>query len=203
MTKKIKSIGTLLGVILMVAGLAVPIALAQKQLKSQKNFRVVTDGVFYRSGQMTLPGIQRMVHDHGFRTVVTLRDSYVQGEPSPDLAEETWCRAQEIQYLRLTPMPWESIHPGAEVPVHANIRKYLGVLNKPESYPILVHCFAGIHRTGAYTALYRMEKEGWPVDRAIEEMRLLGYHRIEEEKDILGFLKDYQPGLLSPKAPLP
>lgn len=99
-----------------------------------------------------------MVHDHGFKTVVTLRDSYVAGEPSPDLEEETWCRAQEIQYLRLTPMAWEPIHQGDEPPVAANIRKYLGVLNKPESYPILVHCFAGIHRTGAYTALYRMEK---------------------------------------------
>ncbi len=195
--------GTLFGGMLLVASLAMPIAMAQKQLKSQKNFRVVTDGVFYRSGQMTLPGIQRMVHEHGFRTVVTLRDSYVPGEPSPDLAEETWCRTQEIQYLRLSPMAWEPVQPGGEAPVTANIKKYLGVLNKPESYPILVHCFAGIHRTGAYTAIYRMEKEGWPLDRALDEMRILGYDRIEEEKDILGFLRDFKPGLLSPKASIP
>lgn len=203
MNRKIRILGTILGGMLIVASLAVPIAMAQKLLKSQKNFRVVTDGTFYRSGQMTLPGIKQMVHDHGFKTVVTLRDSYVAGEPSPDLEEETWCRAQEIQYLRLTPMAWEPIHPGEEPPVAANLRKYLGVLNKPESYPILVHCFAGIHRTGAYTALYRMEKEGWPVDRAINEMRLLGYDRIDEEKDILGFLKAYKPGSLSQKAPMP
>jgi hypothetical protein len=44
-----------------------------------------------------------------------------------------------------------------------------------------------------------MEKEGWPLERAMEEMRLLGYDRIEEEKDILGFLKAYKPGALSPK----
>ena len=96
-------------------------------------------------------------------------------------------------------MEWEPIKTGQEPPVTANIRKYLAVLNKPESYPVLVHCFAGIHRTGAYTAIYRMEKEGWPLDRAMEEMRLLGYDRIEEEKDILGFLKAYKPGALSPK----
>lgn len=140
-----------------------------------------------------------MVHENGIRTVVTLRDSYTPGEPSPDQAEENWCKAQEIQYLRLTPMEWEPLKPGEEPPVTANIRKYLAVLDKPESYPILVHCFAGIHRTGAYTAIYRMEKEGWPLERAMEEMRLLGYDRIQEEKDILGFLKSYKPGALSPK----
>jgi protein tyrosine/serine phosphatase len=199
MNKYLRIFGISQGIVVMALVLAVPIALAQKQLKSQKNFRVVTEGTFFRSGQMTLPGLHRMVHENGIRTVVTLRDSYNPGEPSPDQAEENWCKTQEIQYLRLTPMEWEPIKTGQEPPVTANIRKYLAVLNKPESYPVLVHCFAGIHRTGAYTAIYRMEKEGWPLDRAMEEMRLLGYDRIEEEKDILGFLKAYKPGALSPK----
>ena len=107
MNKYLRIFGISQGIVVMALVLAVPIALAQKQLKSQKNFRVVTEGTFFRSGQMTLPGLHRMVHENGIRTVVTLRDSYNPGEPSPDQAEENWCKTQEIQYLRLTPMEWE------------------------------------------------------------------------------------------------
>ena len=35
------------------------------------------------------------------------------------------------------------------------------VMADPGNYPVLVHCFAGIHRTGAYCAVYRMEFERW------------------------------------------
>jgi len=57
----------------------------------------------------------------------------------------------------------------------------------------LVHCFAGIHRTGAFCAIYRMEYEGWTNAGAIAEMKACGYNTLEDEWDVLGYIEKYQP----------
>jgi tyrosine-protein phosphatase SIW14 len=63
----------------------------------------------------------------------------------------------------------------------------------PDNYPVLVHCFAGIHRTGAYCAIYRMEQEHWDNADAIVEMKAYGYYNLPDERDILGYMEQYQP----------
>ena len=60
-------------------------------------------------------------------------------------------------------------------------------------YPVLVHCFAGIHRTGAMVALYRMEYERWPTAEALDELRANGYRNLDDEWDVLGYLEQYRP----------
>src|SRR4051794_2118372 len=73
-----------------------------------RNFRVVRPDVLYRSGQMTLTGLQKVVHDYGIKTVVTLRDTAdEEGEP-PDLAEERYCKAQEFNHVRIPPRSWDA-----------------------------------------------------------------------------------------------
>lgn len=44
-------------------------------------------------------------------------------------------------------------------------------LNDPASQPVLVHCRAGVARTGASVALYRMSVQGWTFDQAISELK--------------------------------
>ncbi len=51
------------------------------------------------------------------------------------------------------------------------VRKFREVMSDPNNYPVLVHCTAGIHRTGAYCAIYRMEFEHWTNERAIDEVK--------------------------------
>ena len=63
----------------------------------------------------------------------------------------------------------------------------------PTNYPVLVHCFAGVHRTGAYCAVYRMEYEHWSNAEAVDEIKAHGYEQIEEQNDILGYLQTYVP----------
>jgi len=41
--------------------------------------------------------------------------------------------------------------------------------------PLLVHCAAGVKRTGAVCAAWRMKHCGWDVDRALAEARACGY----------------------------
>ena len=69
----------------------------------------------------------------------------------------------------------------------------------PANYPVLIHCFAGVHRTGAYCAIYRMEHDHWSNEKAIAELKSCGYVNLDEEWDILGYLEQYRPSWRNPE----
>jgi protein-tyrosine phosphatase len=48
-------------------------------------------------------------------------------------------------------------------------------MDKEESYPVLFHCKAGLHRTGVMGAIYRMEYNGWSRQDAMRELRAHGF----------------------------
>jgi hypothetical protein len=57
-----------LGTLIVLAVIAAPVGLALHQQAQMRNFRVVRPGVLYRSGQMTLKGLERVVNDYHIRT---------------------------------------------------------------------------------------------------------------------------------------
>ncbi|HEV3255753.1 MAG TPA: tyrosine-protein phosphatase [Gemmataceae bacterium] len=173
---------------LLVAG---PIGYAWYWQRQIRNLRVVRDGVLYRSGQMSLAGLKSVVHDYGIRTVISLRDGTHPGEPPPDSEEEDYCWAQELTYCRITPQDWDSRLGTA--PAEEGVRKFRAIMDDPDNYPVLIHCWAGIHRTGAFCAIYRMEYEHWTNEAAMAEMRDCGYTNLDNELDILGYLEQYRP----------
>ena len=73
-----------------------PILFAFHEQAQIRNFHVVRKGVLYRSGQLSLAGLQRIIHDYGINTVITLRDAMRLGDPPPDLEEEKYCLEHEI-----------------------------------------------------------------------------------------------------------
>jgi tyrosine-protein phosphatase SIW14 len=177
-----------LGAPFVALAVAVPVWLAFEEQRRTPNFHVVRDKVLYRSAQMPLSGLRRKIHDLGIRTVVNLRD----GTQEADLAEEEFCRDQDIRFVRIRPLSWDGVR--GDAPVDAGIDRFLEVMRDPKNHPVLIHCFAGIHRTGAYCAVYRMEIEGWSNDRAIAEMKAHGYSSFDSEDDIRGYLTTYCPG---------
>jgi protein tyrosine/serine phosphatase len=48
-------------------------------------------------------------------------------------------------------------------------------MDRAENYPVLIHCKAGLHRTGVLVALYRMEYDGWSAQRAMDELKECGF----------------------------
>jgi tyrosine-protein phosphatase SIW14 len=176
-----------LGVATVLALIIGPVVYAFHDEKQTRNFRVVRDGVLYRSAQMTLPGLKRVLHDYGIRTVISLR---YEDRPD-DLAEEEFCRKEEVAFYRLPPKHWDTTDGPAEA--EPNVRKFRDIIGDADNYPILVHCFAGIHRTGAYVAIYRMEREHWTNEAAIAELKELGYDHLFDELDVLGYLEQYRP----------
>jgi tyrosine-protein phosphatase SIW14 len=192
--------GVLIG-ILLIGG---PLAYSYHRQRNLRNFREVQEGVLYRSGQLSLAGLKQVVHDHGIRTVISLRDVHDHGDKPkatpkatpratlpPDWAEEEYCDAEAIRYFRISPKGWSA--DDGSVPAEEGVRLFRRVMDDPSNYPVLLHCFAGIHRTGAFCAIYQMEYEHWTNEQALAELRAHGYTELGDEWNLLSYLQRYRP----------
>ncbi len=181
-----------LGSLIVLALIVSPIVVAARQQAQTRNFHVVRPGVLYRSGQMTKEGLQRVLNDYHIKTVISLRD----GLSERDRAEEDFCKSEDIHFVRILPSRWGD--EGGSVPVETGVQRFRDIMRDPSNYPVLVHCYAGIHRAGSYCAIYRMEFEHWSNAQAIAEMKACGYSNLDEELDILGFMEQYRPTWMPP-----
>lgn len=177
-----------------------PLALYRYEYVQAKRFHVVEPGRFYRSGQMTVTGFRDMVARYKIKTFINLQHE----EPDPFLTEHwlgagkiresQFCEDLGIRYVLLTP---DLLPPGNTLTsIPPAVDEFLHILDDEASYPILMHCKAGLHRTGRLTAIYRMEMEGWSVGEALREMRAAGYgYYMASEADdyIIQFLENYVP----------
>ena len=186
-----RPVSCLLGLLVAALLVAGPWGYAHYRQIHMRNFRAVREGVLYRSGQMTITGLKAAVHERGIKTVITLRDSASANEPPPDLSEENYCLAEGLNYVRISPRTWWS--PDGSIPAEIGVRRFLEVMDNADNFPVLIHCFAGIHRTGAFCAIYRMEYDRWSNEEAIAELYACGYKYLEDEWDLLDFLKSYVP----------
>ena len=81
--------------------IAAPLTYGSLREQNWRNFRVVQDGVLYRSAQLSPSGLDRAIHDYGIRTVVSFRYGEPEGAPPPDLWEEDFCRKLGVNYARI------------------------------------------------------------------------------------------------------
>ena len=71
-------------------------------------------------------------------------------------------------------------------------------MDDAEAYPVLIHCRAGLHRTGVMVGIYRMEYEGWTPREVIAEMKAKGYGEwncTASNDYITQYVLTYKPGL--------
>lgn len=166
-----------LGIAIMVVG--APLLYQRYRLTTQKRLRTVVPGKFYRSGQMTADGFERAIRDLGIKTVLNvqneipdpvLRQSFLDGST---VSEQDLCRRLGVRYVLLEP---DLVAPSTVPPNRPKvIEPFLDLMDDPTSYPVLIHCKAGLHRTGVLVALYRMEYNGWAPATAIEELKENGF----------------------------
>ena len=190
----------ILGGVVAMLVIAPPLIAYRYQYVHAKRFHEVVPGRFYRSGQMTADGFREIIERYHIKTVINLQHE----EPDPLLAnhwlgrgkvrEKELCQQLGARYILITPdiLPADNrldVLPPA-------VDDFLKVLDDPSSYPILLHCKAGLHRTGRLTAIYRMEYEGWSPGEALRELRANGYGFIaasEADEFIIQFVENYIP----------
>lgn len=158
---------------------AIPFVYYRQARAHSKRLRVVTEAKLYRSGCLTATGFRDAIHHLGIRTIINLRDE----APNPNLhetyfnhhtiPEEDLCDELGVKFIFIEIDLVGRDKVAQERP--KAIDKFLKIMDDPNNYPVLLHCQAGLHRTGVLTAVYRMEYEGWSREMALQELRDNGF----------------------------
>jgi protein tyrosine/serine phosphatase len=78
-----------------------------------------------------------------------------------------------VRYVNLAPDLVSRLRVPREHP--RAIDEFLALMDDEANYPVLIHCRAGLHRTGVLTAVYRMEYQGWSTAAAYRELKDMGF----------------------------
>ena len=199
---------------LAIAGVVIgpPFLLYRAQYATSKRLREVTAGRFYRSGQMNAAGFRDAIERFKIKTVLNLQHETGFQDPhlparwlgAPVIYESELCRQLNVRYVLMTPDILPTPNDLTKEP--PAVTEFLKLLDDESAYPILIHCKAGLHRTGRLTAIYRMDKEGWDVGDALRELRANGYgYTAASESDdfIVQFVQNFKPRRLAKAAVSP
>ncbi len=131
-----------------------------------------------RGGQPNRDGY-RFLRDHGYRTVISFRKNDDERRELERLG---------INYVEI-PM-----HAGlfsASTPTEEDLRRFFATLSNSTNHPVFIHCRHGKDRTGAMTALYRVQSCGWSNEEAVREMKEHGFSG--HYKKLMRFVREYVP----------
>ncbi len=126
------------------------------------HFGTVRKGTLYRSGQPRALGLAWVKHS-GIRTLINLRRPDSDGTPE----EKAFAAENGLNFYNFS---IGSSHANIE----QTVGRFLAIVDDKSNWPILVHCSRGKERSGVLSAVFRIEFDRWPNDRALEETYRLG-----------------------------
>lgn len=152
-----------------------------------KRFGEVVAGRVYRSGQLTPWVLSSVIADHRIRAIIDLNGTRQQS--SLQLEEERIARELGVRHYRF---PLRGNGTG-ELRNYAEAVRVLSECER-RGVPVLVHCTAGVQRTGGVVALYRMFVQRQPAEVAYAELKTYGW-RPERDATLMLFLNAHMAEL--------
>jgi len=121
------------------------------------NFREVSPGRFYRSGEMSAEAMGELIDRLGIKCVVNLQSA--PGDWARYEAQIEACRRRGVVHDRIPLSPTKL--PGAAAAKNLVERLESG------PFPMLVHCSSGADRAGLAAAAYLIQVEKRPLEEAV------------------------------------
>lgn len=115
------------------------------------------DRDLYRGGQPDADGF-RYLRDLGIKTVISFRN---------DVAERQLVEELGMRFVSI-PVTFRAFGWGDDFDLE-DVRQFLAVVDDAEAGPVFFHCKRGADRTGSFAAIYRIARQGWDADRALDE----------------------------------
>ena len=135
-------------------------------IQYQGNVHTVTEGALYRSAQLARDELQRVVRNHGIRSILNLRGAH-RGEP--------WYDDEIAASEELGVAHFDYGLSSRRTVTAKQITEILDILRDAPK-PLLVHCRSGSDRAGLVSALYRFAAEGKSADEADKQLSLVYGH---------------------------
>lgn len=135
----------------------------------------VAGGCVYRSGQLTIPVLERTLHRHGIVRIIDLTDPATQSVHRD--AEARLARRLRLRYIAA---PLEGDGRGEIESYVKALVPLAGAVNIKS--PTLVHCQAGTQRAGGVVAMYRLLVERRPAPEVLAEMRAYDWRPVRDRR---------------------
>lgn len=154
-----------------------------------KRFGVVEQNKIFRSGRIAPHLIRKTLQKHGIKVIIDLTD------PEPDNPS---CQAEQEAVSRLGITYFNFPLCGAGTGNITNYAKAISAIKQAndENKPVLVHCAAGVQRTGGVIASYRLLVEKQTPATAFSELVRYGW-KSRKDKILLEYLNDHMVELNS------
>lgn len=144
-----------------------------------KRFAVVDEGRLYRSGEVSADQLRRLRDTYGIERVICLLN-----------AEEPVTQ-QEREAVENLGLKWENISLSGDGASDAARRDALrALLLDPDAPPTLVHCAAGVNRTGLAVGMYRIHHDGWTYEQVYEEMLRFDFDDLPKHENLRQALRE-------------
>jgi tyrosine-protein phosphatase SIW14 len=182
-----------LGMLIALLLIGGPLVYSRHRKEQSRSFHIVVEGTVYRSGQMSPSTLQRTIEEYGIKTIISFR--HVRPERGTEEVlrkEEELCTKLGTRFIHIPTSSW-SVDDEGIIPAQEPVDRFLKVMDDQSAYPVMIHCFAGMHRTGAFCAIYRMEFQRWTNQEAMRELKELGYKHLDDEQNVRSYLENYHP----------
>jgi protein tyrosine/serine phosphatase len=135
------------------------------------NFEIITDGKVYKSGVIPPDEIESYVKKYHIKSIIDLRMPGTNDLVlNPEKPGELMAEKQAVE--KIGGVNYFS-NPSEQVPNQKNIAVFTKIMDNKANYPVLIHCYHGTGRAKMYSAIYRIEYEGYTNEDARNAVRTL------------------------------
>ena len=138
-------------------------------------YKVIAEGKLYRSRQPSGLQYSVLLQRQDFTRIINLR--FPGEDPQAFVEEKNFCRREDIEFISM-PIP-------AQGPTRSQVKQFLRLIDTSPG-PVLVHCEHGRNRTGIMCAIYRIARQGVPVEQALrEELAAYNIRRVTTNREAI------------------
>lgn len=156
------------------------------------NFKTITENKVYKSGVIPPDEIEKYVKKYNLKSIIDLRFPQSLDEiNNPEIPIELINEKKSVEKIEGV----KYFNVGSEqVPDQKTLDSFFEILDDSTNYPLLIHCYHGEGRAPLFSALYRIEYEGWSNEEARDGTRMLTkWSSFDDGKPKGEFLLNYKP----------
>jgi len=135
------------------------------------NFETITEGKVYKSGVIPPYEIADYVKEYHIKSIIDLRFPGTGDDVNnPEIPAEL--TAEKVAVEKIDGVNYFN-NGSDQVPKQKNLDMFFKIMDNPDNYPVLIHCYHGVGRAEMYSAIYRIEYENMLRDEARTSTRFL------------------------------